>query len=79
MRQWSSTSVAATRAIGAELAVELLPDGALLLVGERGAGKTVLVQGLAAGLGIDPEEVPSDDDPGGPYSPRRAHRHATGS
>jgi len=71
MRQWSSTSVAATRAIGAELAVELLPDGALLLVGELGAGKTVLVQGLAAGLGIDPEEVQSPT-----YTLMREHRGA---
>jgi tRNA threonylcarbamoyladenosine biosynthesis protein TsaE len=31
----------------------------VLLYGELGSGKTVFVQGLAAGLGIDPEEVAS--------------------
>jgi tRNA threonylcarbamoyladenosine biosynthesis protein TsaE len=59
MRTWRSASVAETREIGRALAAELAPDGALLLVGELGAGKTVLVQGLAAGLGIDPERVQS--------------------
>ncbi len=48
---------AATDALGRRLASQLLAagaaDGALLLLrGELGAGKTALVQGLAAGLGI---------------------------
>lgn len=44
--------LAATWALGAELA-QRLPAGALvLLCGELGAGKTSLVQGLAVGLGI---------------------------
>lgn len=43
----------ATRALGMELA-QFLPAGALLLLfGDLGAGKTCLVQGLAAGLGIE--------------------------
>lgn len=59
MRRWRSASAAETRAIGRALAAELVPDGALLLVGDLGAGKTVLVQGLAEGLGLDPERVQS--------------------
>ena len=64
-----STSVEETRAIGRELAAELLPDRALLLVGELGAGKTALVQGVAEGLGIDPAEVQSPT-----FTLMRAHR-----
>lgn len=59
MRTWRTASVAETRALGAELARELLPSGCLLLYGRLGAGKTVLAQGVAAGLGIDPREVQS--------------------
>lgn len=58
-RSWRTTSAAETRAFGRDLAVELSPDGALLLSGDLGAGKTVLVQGLAEGLGIDPGVVQS--------------------
>jgi tRNA threonylcarbamoyladenosine biosynthesis protein TsaE len=59
MRVWRSASVAETRALGVELARELLPAGCLLLYGDLGAGKTVLAQGIALGLGIDPGEVQS--------------------
>lgn len=59
MRQWRSRSEAETRRIGERLAGELAPDGVLLLTGDLGAGKTVLVQGVAAGLGIDAREVQS--------------------
>ena len=59
MRSWRSGSEAETRAVGARLAAELEPDGVLLLTGDLGAGKTVLVQGLAAELEIDPREVQS--------------------
>jgi tRNA threonylcarbamoyladenosine biosynthesis protein TsaE len=59
MRRWRSRSPAETRAIGRSLAPELAPDGALLLVGDLGAGKTVLVQGLAEGLGLDAARVQS--------------------
>lgn len=48
---------AATRALGMALAERLLASpqqpAILLLQGDLGAGKTCLVQGLAAGLGID--------------------------
>jgi tRNA threonylcarbamoyladenosine biosynthesis protein TsaE len=43
---------AATRALGAWIARRLPPGSVLLLQGPLGAGKTTLVQGLAAGLGI---------------------------
>lgn len=42
-----------TRAAGRALAPLLRPGDALALTGELGAGKTTLVQGLAAGLGFD--------------------------
>jgi tRNA threonylcarbamoyladenosine biosynthesis protein TsaE len=44
---------AATQALGRELAGQLPPGSILLLLGDLGAGKTCLVQGLAQGLGID--------------------------
>lgn len=59
MRIWRSRSTAETREVGTQLAKELVPDGCLLLEGPLGAGKTVLVQGLAAGLGIEASEVQS--------------------
>ena len=43
---------AATQAFGRQLALRLPPGSTLLLHGDLGAGKTCLVQGLAAGLGI---------------------------
>ena len=43
----------ATQALGQELAGQLPPGSILLLLGDLGAGKTCLVQGLALGLGID--------------------------
>jgi tRNA threonylcarbamoyladenosine biosynthesis protein TsaE len=59
MRSWLSSSVEETRAIGEALARELAPDGCLLLYADLGAGKTVLAQGMARGLGIDPARVQS--------------------
>ena len=41
-----------TRALGEALAPELGPGDVIALGGELGAGKTVWVQGLAAGLGV---------------------------
>lgn len=40
-----------TRRIGAALAAALVPGDVVVLAGELGAGKTCLVQGLAAALG----------------------------
>ena len=58
-RTWITRSVEETRALGRDLASELLPDGVLLLRGEIGAGKTVLAQGVGEGLGIDAREIQS--------------------
>jgi tRNA threonylcarbamoyladenosine biosynthesis protein TsaE len=45
--------------VASELAATLKPGDVLLLSGDLGAGKTTFVKGLAAGLGIDPNEVSS--------------------
>ena len=50
---------AATEALGAALGRACRGGELIGLVGELGAGKTCLVRGLAAGLGIDPERVRS--------------------
>ena len=49
----------ATRALGKALAKQLPVGSVLLLKGELGAGKTTLVQGLGAGLGIDDIDSPT--------------------
>jgi tRNA threonylcarbamoyladenosine biosynthesis protein TsaE len=54
-----TTSEEETRERAAQLAAELSPGAVLLLSGDLGAGKTAFVKGLAAGLGIDPDEVTS--------------------
>jgi len=73
MRRWRTGSPAETRQLGEELLAELLPEGTLLLLGDLAAGKTVLAQGVAAGLGIDPEEVQSPT-----YTIVREHRGPRG-
>jgi tRNA threonylcarbamoyladenosine biosynthesis protein TsaE len=52
-------SEAETAAVACELATTLRAGSVLLLSGNLGAGKTAFVRGLAAGLGVDPEEVSS--------------------
>ena len=73
MRRWHTSSPAETRQLGEELLAELLPEGTLLLLGDLAAGKTVLAQGVAAGLGIDPAEVQSPT-----YTIVREHRGPRG-
>jgi len=48
-----------TADVARTLAATLTPGAILLLTGQLGSGKTAFVRGLAAGLGIDPDEVSS--------------------
>jgi tRNA threonylcarbamoyladenosine biosynthesis protein TsaE len=48
-----------TREAGRALAIGLRPGDTVLLTGHLGMGKTVFARGLAAGLGVPPEEVRS--------------------
>ncbi len=48
-----------TMEFGVYLAKQLSGGEVIALSGELGSGKTVLVKGLALGLGIDPQEVSS--------------------
>jgi tRNA threonylcarbamoyladenosine biosynthesis protein TsaE len=48
-----------TSSVARRFAAELPPGAVVLLTGDLGAGKTAFVRGMAAGLGIDPEEVSS--------------------
>jgi len=52
-------SASETEAWGESLAARLSAGDVILLFGELGAGKTCLVKGIAAGLGIDPRRVHS--------------------
>lgn len=54
-----SRSEAETETVARTLAAGLAPGDVVLIEGELGAGKTVFVRGLAAGLGLDPDEVSS--------------------
>ena len=50
-----TNSVAETIAFGAQLASQLRAGDVLALSGELGAGKTVLIKGIAHGLGVERE------------------------
>jgi tRNA threonylcarbamoyladenosine biosynthesis protein TsaE len=54
-----SASEEETRRLGASLALRLAPGDVVLVEGDLGAGKTAFVKGIAAGLGLDPEDVSS--------------------
>jgi tRNA threonylcarbamoyladenosine biosynthesis protein TsaE len=55
----NSHSVKNTLHLGGLIARELLPGDIICLFGDLGSGKTVLTKGIAAGLGIDEQEVNS--------------------
>lgn len=57
--EWHSQSPEQTYEFGRRLSEQLSGGEILLLSGPLGAGKTIFVKGLAAGLGVDPEEVTS--------------------
>ncbi|HEX8708380.1 MAG TPA: tRNA (adenosine(37)-N6)-threonylcarbamoyltransferase complex ATPase subunit type 1 TsaE [Pyrinomonadaceae bacterium] len=57
--RWRSESVQETFELGARVGASLEGGEIILLDGPLGAGKTVFVKGLAAGLGIDEDEVTS--------------------
>src|SRR3954451_22957372 len=54
-----SASPGETEALAARVGAAARPGDVIALTGELGAGKTAFVRGLAAGLGIDPEDVAS--------------------
>ena len=55
----ASNSPEQTRELGEKLGRLLSRGNVVALVGELGAGKTVLTQGLAKGLGVGPDEYVS--------------------
>ena len=50
---------AETLALGERIGTRVEPGDLILLSGQLGAGKTVLVRGIATGMGIDPAQVRS--------------------
>lgn len=57
--QWVSRDPGETFKLGEQIGAQLAGGEIILLDGPLGAGKTVLVKGLASALGIDPNEVTS--------------------
>ncbi len=57
--EWLSRSADETFNLGKRVGQDLIGGEILLLTGPLGAGKTILVKGIASALGIDPEEVTS--------------------
>jgi len=55
----ATATPAETEAIAARVGRAACPGDVIALEGELGAGKTAFVRGLAAGLGIDPDDVAS--------------------
>lgn len=52
-RSCSTASAEETRAIGRQIGRAARPGDVILLVGDLGAGKTVFVQGVGEGLGVE--------------------------
>jgi len=59
LQSFTTTSADETEAIGKRIAAGLRPGDAVLLIGPLGAGKTCLVRGIAASLGVAPDAVHS--------------------
>lgn len=57
--EWLSHGVDETFKLGERVGSQLAGGEVLLLHGALGAGKTIFVKGIAAGLGIDPKDVTS--------------------
>jgi tRNA threonylcarbamoyladenosine biosynthesis protein TsaE len=57
--QWQSRDANETFDLGKQIGSQLTGGEILLLDGPLGAGKTIFAKGIAAALGIDPEEVTS--------------------
>ena len=57
--EFVSASVEETQALGEQLGRMLQPGDVLAFYGELGSGKTTLIQGIAQGLGRDPETIKS--------------------
>src|SRR6266550_3872462 len=56
---WTSLNASETFDLGKQIGAQLRGGEILLLDGPLGAGKTIFVKGLAAGLNVDPDEVTS--------------------
>ena len=57
--EWTCRDESETFAVGKQLGSQLRGGEILLLDGPLGAGKTIFVKGLAAGLNVDADEVTS--------------------
>lgn len=57
--EWTSQDASQTFDLGRHIGTQLRGGEILLLDGPLGAGKTIFVKGLAAGLDVDAEEVTS--------------------
>ena len=57
--EWTTREASETLALGKQIGAQLRGGEILLLDGPLGAGKTIFVKGLAAGLEVDAEEVTS--------------------
>src|SRR6266550_6730150 len=57
--EWTSCAASETFDLGKQIGAQLRGGEILLLDGPLGAGKTIFVKGLAAGLEVDAEEVTS--------------------
>jgi tRNA threonylcarbamoyladenosine biosynthesis protein TsaE len=57
--EWTSLNASETFDLGKQIGMQLRGGEILLLDGPLGAGKTIFVKGLAAGLDVDADEVTS--------------------